>query len=39
VELGLDTVLIAEGITFLSDDHREASAAFVEKRAPRFQGQ
>ena len=38
VELGLDTVLIAEGITFLSEDHQEASAAFVAKRAPVFKG-
>ena len=38
VELGLDTVLIAEGITFMSEDHQEAAAAFVEKRPPVFKG-
>jgi enoyl-CoA hydratase len=38
VELALDTALIAEGLSFLSEDHQEASAAFVEKRDPVFRG-
>jgi enoyl-CoA hydratase len=34
-----DTSLVLEGATMMSDDHREASAAFVEKRPPVFKGQ
>jgi enoyl-CoA hydratase len=39
----IDTVLeyglLLEGATFVSDDHKEAAAAFVEKRKPVFRGQ
>jgi enoyl-CoA hydratase len=38
VDLLLEGGLTAEGITFLSDDHKEAAAAFVDKRAPVFLG-
>ena len=38
VELGLDTALFAEGMSFLSEDHQEASLAWVEKRPPVFRG-
>jgi enoyl-CoA hydratase len=37
-QLLLDPAMIAEGMTFLSEDHQEASTAFVEKRPPVFQG-
>lgn len=30
--------LLYEGATFLSDDHKEASAAFVQRREPKFTG-
>jgi enoyl-CoA hydratase len=38
VGLLLDPALALEGISFLSDDHQEASRAFVEKRPPVFRG-
>jgi enoyl-CoA hydratase len=38
VGLLLDPALALEGISFLSDDHQEASRAFVEKRSPSFRG-
>jgi enoyl-CoA hydratase/carnithine racemase len=38
MDLVLDFGLLIEGATFVSDDHREASVAFVEKRAPVFRG-
>ncbi|KQZ85229.1 hypothetical protein ASD56_02380 [Microbacterium sp. Root166] len=38
VELVLDHGLWSEAVTFLSDDHREATAAFMEKRTPGFEG-
>jgi enoyl-CoA hydratase len=34
----LEGAIVNEALTFLSDDHREASAAFVEKRRPFFKG-
>jgi enoyl-CoA hydratase len=37
-ELLLEAALTHEGMTFLSDDHKEAARAFVDKRAPVFQG-
>lgn len=37
VELLLDYGLWSEAVTFLSDDHKEAATAFVEKRAPKFE--
>lgn len=36
MNLTLDTSLALESLTFLTDDHAEASRAFVEKRAPIF---
>jgi enoyl-CoA hydratase len=36
--LTLDFGLLYEGATFLSEDHAEAAAAFVEKRKPVFKG-
>ena len=33
-----DTSLLLEGATMLSEDHREATAAFVERRSPVFRG-
>jgi enoyl-CoA hydratase len=36
--LVFDTSLILEAATMHSDDHREAGAAFVEKRRPQFNG-
>ncbi|MFC4055239.1 enoyl-CoA hydratase/isomerase family protein [Actinomadura syzygii] len=36
--LTLESGLLLEGATFVSDDHKEAAAAFVEKRKPKFQG-
>lgn len=36
MNLTLDTSLALESLTFLTEDHREASRAFVEKRAPVF---
>lgn len=35
----LEFGLAAEAITFQTQDHKEATAAFVEKRAPNFTGQ
>lgn len=34
----LDTSLALEGLTFQTEDHREAVQAFVEKRKPQFRG-
>ena len=34
----LDTSLALESLTFLSEDHKEAVAAFLEKRRPNFKG-
>lgn len=34
----LEFGLLYEGATFLSEDHREAAAAFVERRTPTFRG-
>ncbi len=36
MSLTLDTALALESLTFLTDDHAEASRAFVEKRKPVF---
>jgi enoyl-CoA hydratase/carnithine racemase len=36
MNLTLDTSLALESLTFLTEDHSEASRAFVEKRAPLF---
>jgi enoyl-CoA hydratase len=33
-----DTSLLLEGATFISDDHANATAAWVERRAPEFKG-
>ena len=38
LNLILDNSLGWEALTFFSQDHKEATAAFVEKREPRFQG-
>jgi len=38
VNLAFDVSLALEELTFLSDDHKEAVHAFLEKRAPRFKG-
>lgn len=38
LNLILDTSLAYEGASMLSEDHREAAKAFVEKRTPHFQG-
>ena len=38
-EMVLDTSLALEGITMASEDHKEATAAFLEKRKPQFKGQ
>jgi enoyl-CoA hydratase len=38
MDLVLDYGLLIEGATFVSEDHREASVAFVEKRSPVFRG-
>lgn len=39
LNLLLDTSLLLEGATMFSDDHREATAAFVDKRPPSYTGQ
>jgi enoyl-CoA hydratase len=36
--LMFDTSLLLEGLTRISEDHHEATAAFVEKRPPTFRG-
>ena len=33
-----DTSLLLEGATFISEDHANATAAWVERRAPEFKG-
>ncbi|GAH33127.1 unnamed protein product, partial [marine sediment metagenome] len=38
VNLLLDTSLLLEGATMVSEDHREATAAFVERRSASFRG-
>jgi len=38
VNLLLDTSLLLEGATFISEDHLEATKAFAESRAPKFDG-
>ncbi len=38
INLLLDTGLLLEGATFVSDDHKEAVAAFLEKRQATFKG-
>lgn len=38
IALTLDSGLLLEGATFVSEDHREAAAAFLEKRQPVFRG-
>jgi enoyl-CoA hydratase len=38
IDLLLETGLVYEGATYMSEDHREAAAAFVAKRTPTFIG-
>ena len=38
MNLVFNTSLLLEGASMLSHDHREATAAFVEKRQPTYQG-
>jgi enoyl-CoA hydratase/carnithine racemase len=38
VNLVLDASLAVETISMLTEDHREAARAFVEKRPPKFKG-
>lgn len=38
INLVLDASLAVETISMLSEDHKEAARAFVEKRAPNFKG-
>ena len=38
VNLVLDASLAVEFLTFFSDDHAEATRAFIEKRSPQFKG-
>ncbi len=33
-----DTSLLFEGATFISEDHLNATASWVERRAPEFKG-
>lgn len=39
LNLTMDTALATEWLTLASDDHKEAVAAFLEKREPKFTGQ
>jgi len=38
VNLLIDASLASENLTFLTEDHKEAARAFVEKREPKFKG-
>lgn len=38
INLVLDTSLATESLSMLTEDHKEATRAFVEKRAPEFKG-
>lgn len=38
LNLTMDAALAAEHVTFASEDHREAMAAFMEKRPPKYTG-